>query len=140
MLIASQHGYYGVGLLGGGKRGGGGFMFCLIGGAHIPKEHFFERKPLFEDEGWARNVFLGENKTKKLNARCKLTFLVPPSCSVQMRRTMISISCHKKVSHDNINSNDSFLIYLQHHYGFQLSSEFPQNLQHVTPLSLQTNK
>ena len=75
----------------GGRRGGGCFMFCLIGGAHIPKEHLFERKPLFEDEGWARNVFLGENKTKKLNARCMLTFLVPPSCSVQMRRTMISI-------------------------------------------------
>ena len=40
-------------------------MFCLTGGAHIPKEHLFERKPLFEDEGWARNVFLGENETKK---------------------------------------------------------------------------
>ena len=70
-------------------------MFCLIGGAHIPKEHLFERKPLIEDEGWARNVFLGENETKKLNARCMLTFLVPPSCSVQMRRTMISILATK---------------------------------------------
>lgn len=94
VLIASQHGYLSkpmeLAYLG-GRGGGGCFMFCLTGGAHIPKEHLFERKPLFEDEGWARNVFLGENKTKKHNARCMLTFLVPPSCSVQMRRKMISI-------------------------------------------------
>ena len=55
-------------------------MFCLIGGAHIPKEHLFERKPLFEDEGWARNVFLGVSKTKQKNSMqdVSLPFLFHP--------------------------------------------------------------
>ena len=71
-------------------------MFCLIGGAHIPKEHLFERKPLFEDEGWARNVFLGENKTKK--TQCKMYAYL--SCSTQLfctdEENNDQYSCHKK--------------------------------------------
>ena len=50
-MVTMELAYLG-GKRGGGRGGGGGgFMFCLIGGAHIPKEHFFERKPLFEDDG-----------------------------------------------------------------------------------------